>query len=928
MTVDPSMVPGLLFLLAEFAALAAVGYVVVRVALHETDDRVALAQGLVVGPAIWGVFVNLVMYALPGRAGAIAGWIFVLGLAAVLIWRAREPIRPRLRIAAGFALAALALFWAALASRQLLTVIDGSIHLGLAASIRAGLFPPELPWNPGTPVPYHWGIDLLLGLLTPPFGPDLAFVMELLGAYAWMSFVLVVGTALLRRGGRFSALVLTPLLLTTGAWTWPYALDIMQVPVPAGVPAAGLRASLMDIYWPSAPWPLASYLAALPNIWKPVFPLTYVLAVVVLERATRSEGRSWLSVLTLAAMAAFLGLLSSTLVPVVLILWAGLEAWRLLQLRRTDSVTGSAMLRACAGPALAALLLAGGGTFTATLTGSVPSGISLGWSGDPERWRLLGSLDRLPGGVAVLGLGPLAVAGVAVLLARRDRMVLALAVGAVTLVLAAMVLRYDPAPWDIGRLAGHARNFTLLALLLALGGRLAKLRPRRRYAAGALLVALIVWPTIAAPIRNLGLAIRDGIEVANAGPGSQIDGGSFAGRYRLPGLPDRIAAYIRNHTAVDARVFSPKHPDSPHHSVSFATGRPNAAGFVGHIHLFSYDGPEYLDILRFLEPAAVSRLGIGYVHAPDSWVEGLPDEAVSRLNDPTLFELLVRNTSESLYRVLPAFLSLDPPPTPGSYEALRRAVTASTTVYLPASFDSSDALRVAAALSHARLLGAIGTGRLHLRTPWQIEPLGGDVPDLVIMSAKFIPWMFPPASRQPIWWNDDTAVYALDGAVEQIMPPFLFNVKLSDVRVADGRVVFTATFDDRTPDQWSGQDWLLIATDNSPYRFPTPILPDGRIPAAHLWFSGYLNPGKGTSSLAYEFDFLAPSLAVRREHGVLEPLDRSEAVLGSDSYVLAVRLRHEYKPGYWRDAAIIPVLRITVSETGEVSYQVHEDVGG
>ena len=46
------------------------------------------------------------------------------------------------------------------------------------------------------------------------------------------------------------------------------------------------------------------------------------------------------------------------------------------------------------------------------------------------------------------------------------------------------------------------------------------------------------------------------------------------------------------------------------------------------------------------------------------------------------------------------------------------------------------------------------------------------------------------------------------------------------------------------------------------------------------------------------------------------------------SYVLAVRLRHEYQPRIWRDAVIIPVLRITVSETGEVSYQVHEDVGG
>ena len=95
-----------------------------------------------------------------------------------------------------------------------------------------------------------------------------------------------------------------------------------------------------------------------------------------------------------------------------------------------------------------------------------------------------------------------------------------------------------------------------------------------------------------------------------------------------------------------------------------------------------------------------------------------------------------------------------------------------------------------------------------------------------------------------------------------------------------------------------------------------------------MWFVSYLNPGKGTSSSLHEFDFLAPSLAVRREHGVLKPLDRSEAVLDSDSYVLAVRLQHEYKPNRWRAVAYIPVLKITVSETGEVSYQVHEEAGG
>ena len=929
MTVDPSVVPGLLFLLAELTVLAAVGYVVVRTALRETDQRVALAQGLVVGPAIWGVVVNLVMYAIPGMAGAVAGWIFVLALAAVLIWRAPKPVRPRLRAAAGFALIALALFWIALASRQLATIPDAAIHLGMAASIREGGFPPEIPWNPGMPAPYHYGVNLLRGLLAPPSGPDLAFVAELLGAYAWMSLSLVVVTALLRRVSAFAVLIAAPLLLTAGGWTLMFnePFSIVEIPVPTGIPSAGLRASLTGIYWPSAELPRNLDHDSLPNIWRLSFTLSYALAFVVLARAAHAGRRSWLSVMTLAVLVGFVGLLATSLAPIVFVLWAGLEAVWLIQSRRAGFAHRSDVVRSALGIVLAALLLVvANGYLIRILTDSVAlQGLSLGWNERLGGWRLLGTLDRLPGGVGILGLGPLAVAGAAMLLARRNRLVQALAAGTGMLLLASLPLNYEPQPADIVRIEGHARNFALFALLIALGVRLAALRSARwRYAAGALIAPLIIWPAIAGTVRDLGPTIGNGIEVANAPTGFEW----FEGRFSVAGGPsDRIAAYIRNHTAIDARVFS-----TTPYRMTFATGRSNASGIVGHLHQQKTIGPEHRDVLRYLEPSAVRRLGIGYVHAPDEWVESLPDEAVERLNDPRLFELLVRDTSESLYRVLPAFLTLDPPPAPGSYEALRRAIPASTTVFTPRVFESTSSTRVAQALSHTQLLGAIGVASLHFRTPWQAEPLGEHDPDLIITGARFVPWVFPPAARQPIWWNDETAVYALDGAVEPITPlrdePFPFSVRVSDVRAADGRIAFTATFDDRAPERWTGQDWLLIALDNSRYGFPTPILSDGRLPATTMWFDSYLNPGKGTSSFSYEFNFLAPSLAIRRERGVLKPLDRSEAALGSGRYVLAVRLRHEYKPNYWRDVAIIPVLKITASETGEVSYQVYEEAGG
>ena len=935
MTVDPAVVPGFLLLLAELAALAAVGYIVVRVALRQADDRAALAQGLVVGPALWGLIVNFVLYAVPGLAGAAVGWGITLALGAVLAWRAPDRIRPRPRVVAGFVVAALALFWVALASRQLVGIPDVANHMGLAASIRAGAFPPAFFWNPEFLAPYHYGQDLLAGLLAPPVGPDLGFVTELLGVYGWASLVLVVVTALLRRASGFAVAVTAPLLLSAGVWTFiGEPVDIAQVPVPAGLPAAGIRASLADIYWPSVQLPWSTPYGALPNIWLLAYPMSYALAFIVLERAAQAGGRSWLANLTLAVLVGFVGLLSTTLAPLVLVIWAGLEAAHLVQARRVGVGHRGAILQSGAGLALALLLLGvGGGALTNVLADSGSSGLSLAWSDDPGAGRPLGSFDARPGGAGVVGLGPVVIAGIAVLLAWRDRLVLALALGAGALLLAGLALHYKPAPWDLSRLIGHARNFALLALLLALSGRLASLRPpRRRYAVGVLLIALITWPTVARPVRNLSLAIAQGVEVANARSSQQ----EAARRFETPFVSARVAAYIRDHTPLDARVFSPT-PDfdaeeyAAGAAVAYATGRPNASGFAGHFHMIAHLGPEYLDIHRHLEPAAIRRLGIAYVHAPDAWVAGLPARSARWLANPRYFELLIRDDAEALYRVLPAFPRLDTAPAPASFEALRRAVPASAAVYLPAAFRTLDVIRVASALSHTRLLGAVDPTKSHLRTSWPAEPLAGHVPDLVIASPRFVPWMFPPAGRQPIWWNDVAAVYSPDGAVAPIMSPppepeiFPFSVRLSDARTQDGRLTFTATFNDRAPGQWSGQDWVVAAGDASPWAIPTEFLYDERTPVAVAWFAGQIGPGVETATREFEFEGPASRLAVRDDSGALTAAAASGSVQGHGSWVLAVRLQHEWQSNYWRKAAFIPVLQIEVSEAGEVSYRVYQD---
>ena len=171
MTVDSTVVPGLLLLALELLALAAVGYVVARVALGQTDDRMALAQGLVIGPALWGLIVNFLLHVLPGLVGAVAGWAVVLACGAALAWRTPSALRLRPRTVVGFLGATLGLFWVALASRQLLGIPDENIHVALASTIRGGQYPPVLSWTPELPLPYHHGVDLLVGLMTPPAGP-------------------------------------------------------------------------------------------------------------------------------------------------------------------------------------------------------------------------------------------------------------------------------------------------------------------------------------------------------------------------------------------------------------------------------------------------------------------------------------------------------------------------------------------------------------------------------------------------------------------------------------------------------------------------------------------------------------------------------------------------------------------------------------
>lgn len=933
MTVDPTVIPGLLLLVGEFGALSAVGYVIARVALQQANKTIAMAQGLVVGLAIWGLIVNFALAVAPGQTGAAVGWVLFMAMGIGLAARSPHVIRVRPRLAIGFAVSAIALCWAALASRQIGSTTDPLIHVGLAASIRAGGFPPELPWAPGLPAPYHYGPSLLVGLLAPPAGPDLAFVSELLGVYAWAGFALVVVTALWQRGSWPVALVLAPLLLTSGLWTFASAgQGILQLPVPTGLPEAGLRASLAEVYWPAVELsPTARFPEAIPDISKPAFTLAYALVLVVLERSLQVSRWSWRQNLTLAALVGFLGLLSATLAPLVLLLWAGIAAMRVARDRRRGSILNSAV-QFSAGPVLAGLLLLlDWGVFTGILGGAGNSGFTTARDLDSTHWESLGTFRSQPGGIGLLGLGPVLLAASAVVLAPHQRLVVTLAASAGLMVIAWLGIDYPTYPLDLNRLAGHARNFALVALLLALSARLATLPTHWRRTVTTLLVGLMVWPTVVAPVRSLALSLERGVQLANANAVQRVtlenDQPEPQPRFQLPAMSAALAAYIRDHTAVDARILT---PGWPFWTVTFATGRPSSAGFLGLTHLIFYQGPEYWDALNYLEPAAFRRLGIEYIHSTDSWIATLSPRSRDWLTDPELFELLIRDGAEALFRVRPAFLELDIAPHPESFEALR-SVPPTTSVYLTPQTLWLNRLRIASVLAHTRLVGAIDTEPIHLRSrePWTVEPLGSQVPDLVVLPASIESWtwMFPPDGRQPIWQNSEIAIYAPKGALAPITPGATrletppLSVHVSQARVHDGRITFTTTYDEHAPDRWTGQDWVIVKTDDGPWEMPSEFLDGGRGPAITKWFAGLISPGAASPSHTYELDTSAAMLAVRDEAGNFVPLESSDGDLDSGTWVLALRLQHEWRANYWREVAFIPVLTFRIGESGEVTYE-------
>ena len=220
------------------------------------------------------------------------------------------------------------------------------------------------------------------------------------------------------------------------------------------------------------------------------------------------------------------------------------------------------------------------------------------------------------------------------------------------------------------------------------------------------------------------------------------------------------------------------------------------------------------------------RLDIAYVHATDAWIDSLPDRARRWLNDPQLFELLVQDRTDSLYRVRQAFLKLEATPASASYEALRRAVPPSATVYLAPTTEPAHALALRQR-SHMRSSSAS-----YSRATCTYGPTLGSKHSVRVDRASWLRriglrrrcfrdrragksggtagWRSTPLTAPPIRSCRSRTEAA---------PPI--SVHVSDGRAVDERMSFDLTLTNRTPERWSGRTgWFCRQTSPGFLSFP------------------------------------------------------------------------------------------------------------
>ena len=110
----------------------------------------------------------------------------------------------------------------------------------------------------------------------------------------------------------------------------------------------------------------------------------------------------------------------------------------------------------------------------------------------------------------------------------------------------------------------------------------------------------------------------------------------------------------------------------------------------------------------------------------------------------------------------------------------------------------------------------------------------------------------------------------------------------------------------------------MIQLEDTPWTQPIHYEDDGFTLVGRQWYAGEIAPSGGTETHRYEFDALAGTMAVQSAAGEVAPVMASADGLTPGTWVLGVRLQLGHL-----QAAVIPVVNIEVSESGQATYTAY-----
>ncbi|MBM4435710.1 MAG: hypothetical protein FJ029_00450 [Actinobacteria bacterium] len=912
---------GVVLLVLIAAALTGGGVIFARRWLAEADGPMALTAGALVGPAVWLAGLNLCFYLAPSPLGvglASGLWALAVGLTVRRSpWRTLLPARrTAVRAAALFAVWAI-VAWVALANRQVSGYYDETWTMPLAATMLRGNFPPVSPWAPDLATSYHYGLSLFVAGLRTLTGLDYVALFEFVSAGAMAACLILVGSLIWRLPlGPWLLAPAVLLLLGRGAKQFARVPWLVNVVVPVGAPGPGLRASLGSVYAPPAEPASGILVAGPPQVELPQFPMAIGLALVVLHHATRPDLNGRRAVL-LGVLLATVGLLEES---AMLATCAGLGALVVVSFLRRSGAPSWRPLAMTLASAVPWIALAGGVISDALLRGEGPVGArgAIVWAlrADPAYlapWHL----RALPGGVGVLEVTSWPVLLVAALVAwwTRNWLALALAGGGWAAGLAYRLFDYRFVD-DIVRLDMFARVFGVLALALAVAS--IRRHVRVAVAAPACLVAvgLIGWPSaamlLAPTLGNVGSGIAIGPGLGT-GAGPSASALEARARTGLRAAIDESAAvldYAGRALPQGTRVLTASPP-----AFGVATGLATPFTTQAYLQFVPIAGPEYLDAIRTLAPAALRQLGTTHVHATPSLRGGLTPEAHAALDDPQSFARVTGEPDGSaLYRVLPAYLASDRPPPPDTYLALAALVPADARVYVSPSLGGEARNRAFYALRTRRLLGTLATagdGRLS----FPIDPFAPGTPvDFIALPDGTVPIHLGRTRADAVWFQDGVRLYDLRAPpVKPASPGSPGTFAIEPIEQGAGRLRFRLEVgSDGERPAWTGTEWLVFPSDAGPYFEPRlGSLGVG----ARQWFQGPLEPQTATLTIELAYDHAAGTLRIVGGAGVPADVPRSEPDSGPGPWVFALVFRAGRSV-----AGVLPVAGLELTDSG---IQIH-----